>query len=70
MQPERTDNGGNGIFVNAGLRAEDFLIAGAVFVRFCNGGVDFQGDLGIRDNGTQKKRMGMVAGVAEDAGDP
>ncbi len=70
MPPEGTDNRGNGIFVNTGLRAEDFLIAGAVFIRLCNGGMDFQRDLGIRDNRTQKERMGMVAGAAEDACNP
>jgi len=68
MQPEGTDNGGNGIFVNTGLGVQDFLIAGAVLVRLCNGGVDFQRDLGIRDNGTEEECMGMMAGGAEDAG--
>ncbi len=70
MPPEGTDNGRNGIFVNTGLRAQDFLIARAISVSFCNGGVDFQRNLGIRDNRTQKECMGMAAGVAENAGNP
>jgi len=52
MQPEGTDNGGNGIFVNTGLGVQDILITGGVLVRLCNGDLDFQRDLGIRDNGT------------------
>ena len=68
MQPEGTDNGGNGIFINTGLGVQDFLIAGAVLVRFCNGSMELQRNLGIRDNGAQEERMGVVAGIAEDTG--
>jgi len=42
---------GNGIFINADLGVQYLLIAGAIFVRFGNGGADFQRNLGIRDNG-------------------
>lgn len=60
MQPEGTDYGRNGIFINAGLGVQDFLIAGAVLVRFRNGCMDFEGNLGVRDNGVKEESMGMA----------
>lgn len=68
MQPERADNGRNGIFINTGLPVQDLLITGSIFIRCCNGGLNIQGNLGIRDNRDREESMGMVAGVAEEPG--
>lgn len=46
--PVRTDNRGNGIFVNAGLGVKDAAVTGLFFITVSNRSLNGERDLGIR----------------------
>lgn len=62
----RTEEGGNGIFINEGVICEDMPVTGSILITLGNRGLDRERDLGIRDNGRKEEGMGMAAGLAED----
>ena len=66
--PVRTDNGGDGIFVNAGLRVKDTDITGSVLIAPSDRSLNGQRDLGIRDKRSKKKCMSMSAYRTENTG--
>ena len=68
--PVRTKDGGNGVLIEERLAGKDIPVPGSVFITSCNGNLDRERDLGIRDDLGKQDGMGMAAGVAEDPGDP
>ncbi len=48
------------------MGGKDPAVAGLVFIAVGNGSLDRKRDLGIRDNGRKKERMGMPAGITEN----
>ena len=66
--PVRTDNGGNGIFVNAWLRSKDSTVTGLFFITVSNRSLNVERDLRIRNKGRKKERVGMPACCTENAG--
>lgn len=68
--PVRTKDGGNGIFIKERLAGKDIPVSGSIFITPCNGNLDRERDLGIRDDLREQDGMGMAAGVTEDPGDP
>ena len=61
VPPVRADNGGNGVFVNAGLGVEDSAVARSFLITVSDGSLYAERDLGIRNNGRKKERMSMSA---------
>ena len=47
--PVRTDNSGNGIFVDAGLGVKDAPVTGLSFITLSNRSLNTERDLGIGD---------------------
>ena len=47
--PVRTDNRGNGIFVDAGLGVKDAAVTGLSFITLSDRSLNTERDLGIRD---------------------
>ena len=70
MAAEGTDDGGDGVFIDTGLLLKDLPVTGRFLITPGNGRLHFQGDLGVRDDRGKEERMGMMAGAAEDPGDP
>lgn len=70
VMPVRAYDGRNGILVNQGLAGEDVPVSGTVLITLYNGGLDRQGNLGIRDDRRKHECVGMAAGLTEDPGDP
>lgn len=66
MAAVRAKDGRNRIFINKGLPSKNLTITGSLFIAFSNSSLYRKRDLGIRDNGRKKKRMGMPAGRAEN----
>ena len=68
--PVRAEDGGDGVLIDERLAGEDLPVSGGVFISQGNGGLDREGDLGIRDDLGKEDGMGMAAGVTKDPGDP
>lgn len=66
VEPIGTDHGRDGIFIDKRLGSKDLAVTGFLFIAAGNGSVDRERDLGIRDNGRKKERVGMPTGIAED----
>ena len=68
--PVRAEDGGDGVLIDERLAGEDLPVSGPIFISQGNGGLDREGDLGIRDDLGKEDGMGMAAGVTKDPGDP
>lgn len=66
MAAVRAKDGRNRIFINKGLLGKNLTITGFLFIAFGNSSLYRKWNLGIRDNGRKKKRMGMPTGRAEN----
>lgn len=66
VMPVRADHRRDGIFIDKRLGDKDLAVTGFLFIAAGNGSVDRKRDLGIRDNGRKKKRVGMPTGIAEN----
>lgn len=66
MVAVRAKDGRNRIFINKGLLGKNLTITGFLFIAFGNSSLYRKWNLGIRDNGRKKKRMGMPTGRAEN----
>lgn len=62
----RTEDGGNGIFINERMSSEDMPVTGSILITLGNRSLDRERDLGIRYNGRKEQSMGMAAGLTED----
>lgn len=66
--PVRTDDRGNGIFINAGLGVKDATVTGLFFITVSDRSLNVERNLGIRNKGRKKDGVSMTACCTENAG--